>query len=465
MGKKAVVLSGGGAKGGYQIGAWTALRKIGFYPDIVTGTSVGALNGALMALDKYEDALNIWQNMSMDSVFEKFVNYSDEDNPNHEAYLKILAKDALLNGGADYAPLQELVKGLMDEEALRLSPVRFGLVTTMFPKIKPVEMFIEDIPQGKAADYVLASAAAFPFMKSYKIGDASFVDGGYSDNMPVQMAIDAGAEDIVVVNIGKSPGAKLRESENLNFRYIASKRPLNNQLGGMLLFEAETSRANMRQGELDTYKAFGLLDGYYYSFKRYEKYKITPFEPYCAAKFEHIFSGLPNVSRFEKNGRESILNHLRGYDDRPFEFNSNVLYCAEAAADIFVLDPREVYTMESINSIILEKSKELISDEYGNQIDELSAKLDKGLSIDLLKMVIDNLDKKFITAYCLKMMLKESLSFAEKRRLWVIADIVPQTFCAALFCFASIANERSKGIEISEPTDKERITENEDGNS
>ena len=63
MGKKAVVLSGGGAKGGYQIGAWTALRKIGFYPEIVTGTSVGALNGALMALDKYEDALNIWQNM------------------------------------------------------------------------------------------------------------------------------------------------------------------------------------------------------------------------------------------------------------------------------------------------------------------------------------------------------------------------------------------------------------------
>jgi len=46
----------------------------------------------------------------------------------------------------------------------------------MFPKIKPVEVFIEDIPEGKAADYVLASAAAFPFMKSYKIGESAFVD-------------------------------------------------------------------------------------------------------------------------------------------------------------------------------------------------------------------------------------------------------------------------------------------------
>lgn len=52
MGKKAVVLSGGGAKGGYQIGVWKVLRQMGFTPDIVVGTSVGALNGALMALGR-----------------------------------------------------------------------------------------------------------------------------------------------------------------------------------------------------------------------------------------------------------------------------------------------------------------------------------------------------------------------------------------------------------------------------
>ena len=45
---KAIVLSGGGSKGSYQIGAWKALRKLKINYDIVTGTSVGALNGALM---------------------------------------------------------------------------------------------------------------------------------------------------------------------------------------------------------------------------------------------------------------------------------------------------------------------------------------------------------------------------------------------------------------------------------
>ena len=45
MGKKGVVLCGGGAKGAYQIGVWKALKKLNFNPDVVTGTSVGALNG------------------------------------------------------------------------------------------------------------------------------------------------------------------------------------------------------------------------------------------------------------------------------------------------------------------------------------------------------------------------------------------------------------------------------------
>lgn len=98
MGKKAVVLSGGGAKGGYQIGVWKVLRQMGFTPDIVVGTSVGALNGALMALDNFDAALDIWENMSMDSVFQNFVNMSDEENPDRESYIKELAKEAIFKG-------------------------------------------------------------------------------------------------------------------------------------------------------------------------------------------------------------------------------------------------------------------------------------------------------------------------------------------------------------------------------
>ncbi|MBR2503809.1 MAG: patatin-like phospholipase family protein, partial [Oscillospiraceae bacterium] len=48
---KALVLAGGGARGSYHIGAWQALIEMGYKFDIVTGTSVGSLNGTLVALD------------------------------------------------------------------------------------------------------------------------------------------------------------------------------------------------------------------------------------------------------------------------------------------------------------------------------------------------------------------------------------------------------------------------------
>lgn len=442
MGKKAVVLSGGGAKGGYQIGAWKALRDIGFYPDIVTGTSVGALNGALMALDKFDDGLKIWQNMSMDSVFEKFVNYSDEDNPEHNSNFISLAKEALLNGGADYTPLQNLVKGLMDEERLRNSPVRFGLVTTTFPKIKPVQMFIEDIPQGEAADYVLASAAAFPFLKSYKIGEDVFVDGGYSDNMPIQMAIDAGADDIVAISVSNNLGSKFKDTENVRIRYISSKKPLNDVLGGMLMFDRENSLKNMKQGELDTYKAFDMLDGYLYSFNMYEKYKTTPYERYCTKIYNSIFSAFPNVSKLEKNGRESILDYFRSFECGPFSFNCNVLYCAEAAGQIFDIPEREIYKFEDFNKLILDSSIEIMTKEYAQQIHELSQKIGEGTKFSVVKIILENLDKKFLLACCLKTMLKEQLDASDKKRLWLVARITPSTFCASLYCYAAIQKDK-----------------------
>ena len=49
----ALVLSGGGGKGAYQIGVWKALRKLHYKIDIVTGTSVGALNAVLVTQKSY----------------------------------------------------------------------------------------------------------------------------------------------------------------------------------------------------------------------------------------------------------------------------------------------------------------------------------------------------------------------------------------------------------------------------
>ena len=66
--KVAIVLGGGGSKGAYQVGAWRALRELGIKYDMVTGTSIGALNGALMVLGDYEKALGLWREIDIDKV-------------------------------------------------------------------------------------------------------------------------------------------------------------------------------------------------------------------------------------------------------------------------------------------------------------------------------------------------------------------------------------------------------------
>ena len=66
---KALVLSGGGSKGSYQIGVWKALKELNMKFDIVTGTSVGALNGVMYVQNDYKKALNIWKKINLKVLF------------------------------------------------------------------------------------------------------------------------------------------------------------------------------------------------------------------------------------------------------------------------------------------------------------------------------------------------------------------------------------------------------------
>lgn|GEM_PF-5830216 len=69
--KPGLVLSGGGAKGAYQIGCWQALEELGITNfAALSGTSVGALNAALISQGKYDAAYNVWDNMGFSVVMK-----------------------------------------------------------------------------------------------------------------------------------------------------------------------------------------------------------------------------------------------------------------------------------------------------------------------------------------------------------------------------------------------------------
>lgn len=267
----ALVLSGGGGRGAYQIGVWKALNEMGIEIAAVYGTSVGAINGALIALGDIEFAEKSWLNLTFEDVMDipenvkKVITGRFTDLSIPEAI--DAAKKLISEGGIDITPLREKMKTLLPEEKIRTSKVHYGLVAYSLSELKPYMLYIEEIPQGMLADYILSSAN-FPLFKREEIGGRLFVDGGVYSNIPVKMAVERGYENIIVVDIGTIGVADILEyirifSNQGKIEYIRPKE----HFGTVMTFDPEVSKKYLTEGYLDTLAHFGKLFGenYYIS--------------------------------------------------------------------------------------------------------------------------------------------------------------------------------------------------------
>ena len=126
-------------------------------------------------------------------------------------------------------------------------------------------LHIEEIPRGKLVDYILASAN-FPLFKRQELEGEVCIDGGVYSNIPIQMAMNRGFKDIVVVEIGvPTPvdilNALTRASHgSIRFTYIRPRE----HYGTVLTFEREVSVKYLLEGYLDTMKVYGRLHGDHY---------------------------------------------------------------------------------------------------------------------------------------------------------------------------------------------------------
>ena len=252
--QKALVLAGGGARGSYQVGVWRALMELDWHPQIITGTSVGGLNGAMFVLDLYETARDMWLTIRSRDVMEL-----PEENADLSALHQFLRR-VVKEGGMDVTPLEEIVDRVLDEDALRAAPIRFGIVTVEQRGLRPRELTLEDIPAGQVRDYLMASAACFPALRARQIDGVKFLDGGYSDNMPTGLAKTMGAEELVCVDL-EGVGITRPNLTGLPTTMIRSYW----ELGDILHFDPDTAKRNMELGYYDTRRAMGYLRGCAYA--------------------------------------------------------------------------------------------------------------------------------------------------------------------------------------------------------
>ncbi len=251
-----LVLEGGGAKGSYQIGACKALLEMGLDIGAVAGTSIGALNGAMIVQGELEKAYELWHNISPAQVFDIEESRLEELRNleiSHDGlfYFMNKAKEIAQSRGLDITFIKKLLHEIINEKKLRDSKMLFGFVTISLSEMKPLELFLENVPQNKVAEYLLASAN-LPTFKQEKIDGKLFMDGGFYDNLPLNMLINKGVKDIIAVRTKAIGRTRKFSNNNVKIKYIAT----NENLGGILDFNNLQARKNLKLGYFDALRGF-----------------------------------------------------------------------------------------------------------------------------------------------------------------------------------------------------------------
>lgn len=335
--KRALVLAGGGSKGAYEVGFVKALHELGIDYQIVTGTSIGALNGCLLAQKDLGAMEQLWSQMDVKQVFadgfqpdfQFDLNQMESQSNLAISFLKKYVKEK----GADITPLKNIIKDLLDEDKLLSSSIDFGLCTVHYPSLKPLFITKYEMEREHIFDYLIASASCFPVFPIHSFNGQSFIDGGYFDNVPVDLALDMGADEVIVVDMKVEP-THPHYVDRPHFIYSCPYL----DLGGFLDFNKETLERNQRIGYQTAMKLFHRYMGCCYTFEKFETYL-----------FEDFYKEVLYLERYARNVlRSDSAKHIfdkfiESHQGKPLKEKDYLLVALDWLAELVNRDPTYVY--------------------------------------------------------------------------------------------------------------------------
>lgn len=338
-----LVLAGGGTKGAYEVGAWRALKEMNINVTAISGASIGAINAALIIQDDFKKLLNIYETINVENIVDVGDKLRNKKNILSPKNVVPLATEYVKLKGFDNKPLRKMMEKYLDIDKIYESNIDFGMTTYSKKSKTSLEIFKEDIPKEEFIDYLLATAC-FPIFKEQKIGEDEFVDGGYYDNVPVNMLSKKGYKNIIVIDISRE-GIK-RKLVNKS-TYVKIIRPVED-LGGIFDFDKNRMQKNMEMGYLDTLKAFNKLQGHTYYF---------------------------TIPEFNK-----LVN----------SFNLNILYGFEYVAKIYDIERYKIYTADEFIEAILNKHE-----KYQNEYNKFRNIFNFKKIVSQYKLVMKVINKGF----------------------------------------------------------------------
>lgn len=189
-GGTAVVLGGGGVLGAVQVGMLRALVEFGVEPDLVVGTSVGALNGAVLAALPRNEVVHqleaLWLSPEAQSLFAGGT----------VRRLRKVARSGVAAHSSE--PLRRAARRVLGARRIEDLPVRFTCCAARIEDAS--EHWFED---GSAVDAVLASAAVPGLLPPAVVEGRHYLDGGLVNSIPLGRAVELGDERVFVLHVGR----------------------------------------------------------------------------------------------------------------------------------------------------------------------------------------------------------------------------------------------------------------------
>ena len=295
-----LALEGGGAKGSYQIGAYLALKKLGYKFDMVAGTSIGSLNAAMIVQGDVYLAKKLW--LSVDSEIVGISNELVESvkklkiNKENINEIKVIIK----NKGLDVTKYKELINNYVNEEKIRKSKMNYGLVTVRLKDLKPLELTINEIEKGKLNEYILASSYLPGFKFNKIIDDSFYLDGGFHNNLPITLLEDNGCDKIIAIRINGIGNNKKKINSKTEVIEISPTK----NTGPVLMFDSQDVENNFHMGYYDTLLYFNKYHGYKYYFKKFYFYK------YLSRKVNNNLINLIKLKYKTPDIKEAIIKSI-----------------------------------------------------------------------------------------------------------------------------------------------------------
>lgn len=347
-----IALEGGGSKGAYHAGALKAIEELNIEITGVTGTSIGSINGAFYVQEGIEKLVEFWMNIkpehlipdNLDTYKKSLVTGQVDD------YRQLLRefRETFHAGGLDLTNFKRTLYEHIDEEKVRQSGKKFGLVTYSLTDLKPVEIMLEDIPKDHLIEYLIASSY-LPGFKREKLSGKSFIDGAFHDNLPVNLLIDHGYKDIIAIEL---LGMGIKQKVKDKSANVISIRP-SDDTGGTIDFRKEMIENNISMGYYDALKVLKHYYGQWY-------YLTEIWSPTRAFEFFNNFTQeeveslacILNIKMipYKRCLFEKIIPKLMELIDIPdyVDYNMVMLYILEYLGKVLNIDRFQLLTMDEL---------------------------------------------------------------------------------------------------------------------